>query len=83
MTAAERYRLHPTPTRVALLREVAAGHILQPRPGGHSRDMAGKRVTAAIADLAAAGWVERAPGCAVWDVTAAGRAVLEQAEVER
>ncbi len=79
--------LYPTPTRLRLLAEVEAGEVWQ-KPDGHSeltdRHYFGVSdpvciVTARIAELERAGWVELvelAHGSRQWLLTDAGRAVL-------
>lgn len=82
--------LYPTKTRLALLREVAAHNVCDgslhsdDRHEGHAllvpemHDEPIRRVTAAIAEMQAAGWVELVDeDPAIWRLTAAGRAVLE------
>lgn len=83
--------LHPTPTRIALLDEVRAGHIRREyRTGFPDRDFdirAEVRVSARIAAAEQAGWVELdattystgTQGLLVryWRLTAAGREVLD------
>lgn len=76
--------LHPTPTRLALLRAVAAGEVHEdtfraPYKSHHGRD----NVTARIDDLYRAGWISFGEPAArwrrAWQLTDAGRAVLEAA----
>lgn len=86
--------LYPTPTRLALLADVAAGEVWQ-NSKGHSvvilRDdlCLGERkakCTGAIADMERAGWlqlVELKYGSRQWHVTDAGRAVLNAHGGER
>lgn len=69
--------LYPTPTRLRLLREVDAEEIIRRSDDGASVDLDGYRVTAKVAELAAAGWVEL--DGSVWRLTAAGREVLDAA----
>lgn len=72
--------LHPTPTRLALLRDVAHWHVYRRR--GVDYDSATDRtVTARMAELERAGWVElggeRELDRLLWRLTPAGRAVLD------
>jgi len=79
--------LYPTPTRVALLRNVDAGHVVD----GITDETRGDtwlttsvtKVTARVAELAAAGWVELPDRDHVWRLTPAGRAVLDAADASR
>lgn len=78
--------LHPTPTRIALLRDVARRYVYQ-HPCGSSHIAGGRQVTARIAEMAAAGWVRIDPDTYIsdyevryWHLTDAGRAVLAAAE---
>mgnify|MGYP002624149274 CR=1 FL=1 len=77
--------LYPTPTRLALLRDVDAGRVADDTRGDAwltvGRSVA--RVTARVAALAAAGWIERPDQGAVWQLTPAGRAVLDAADASR
>lgn len=78
--------LYPTPTRLALLRHVAAGRVHKHTHDGNSTANAGwTRVTARIAEAEQAGWVELeqadhlgASPLRLWRLTAAGRAILDQ-----
>ncbi|MEU1810980.1 hypothetical protein [Micromonospora aurantiaca (nom. illeg.)] len=81
--------LHPTPARRALLDQVAAGNVFRTQQflrGGHvrewdSNDATGRRVTAAMVELVAAGWVTLPAFAPVdrtrrrWQPTRLGRAV--------
>jgi hypothetical protein len=73
--------LYPTPTRLALLREVAAERIT--RSLGSSYDRHGFSVTARMIEMRQAGWVVLVDLSGdfqyVWKLTDAGRAVLDGA----
>lgn len=73
--------LYPTPTRLALLRDVAAGNVLDgvtPETDGHTwlvvAPFVPLKVCARIQEMDAAGWVER--GEPFWRITEAGTVVL-------
>src|SRR5690606_41427252 len=73
--------LRATPTRLALLADVTR-HRVYRHPDGTSHVAGGRQATAAIADLAAAGWVEIDPATdvsayevAYWRLTDTGHAV--------
>lgn len=76
--------LHPTPYRLALLRDVDAGKVADDADCVPMLDLGdgdSVRVAGAMWEMAQAGWVELAPGkpdepCA-WRLTDAGRKVLE------
>lgn len=72
--------LHPTPTRIALLRDVANGHIRWNERDGFTSFCTA--VNARLTDLERAGWVRIANGGYRQTValTDAGRAVLTAAE---
>lgn len=74
--------LHPTPTRLALLADVAAGHIVATATGDTTNRRTHTRCTSRIAEVWAAGWVEPAPRSGSpggpWRLTDTGRAVLAQ-----
>lgn len=79
---------YPTPTRLALLRDVAAGEVCCYRNGESYLGTGDRRVTARMAELRAAGWVElavlthtRADDVTYqqWRLTDAGRAMLDGA----
>jgi hypothetical protein len=69
--------LHPTKTRLALLGEVDAGRVFRDRIG-NSYISGDRKVTAAIAEMAAAGWVTIPEDVDLpyWSLTDAGRAIL-------
>lgn len=77
------YKLHPTPTRAALLREVAIGDVY--RVGTQSRTSDGRKVTAACKEMRAAGWIREGAAVTVvrwtgarqfpWVLTDAGKQV--------
>lgn len=84
--------LHPTPTRLALLRDVAGGSVrreynTEPQTEHDYNTWAGRRVCARVAEAKAAGWVELdgtkfstgVHGFLVsyWRLTEAGRSVLD------
>lgn len=73
--------LYPTPTRLALLRDVQAERITR-RLGG-SYDANGYSVSARMIELRQAGWVQLVDLTGdfqyVWKLTDAGRAVLDGA----
>lgn len=82
--------LYPTRTRLDLLRAVDAQQVVDGDVSGDP-DAQGEhwvcpefedpvRVTARIAELARAGWVELPDGHAIWRLTDAGRAVLDGAQ---
>jgi hypothetical protein len=74
--------LHPTPTRLELLREVAAGqvvdHSIHLIPYLDRGDGTATRVSAQIDEMYDAGWVAQAPDSMIWHVTDAGRALLAE-----
>lgn len=70
--------LHPTKTRLALLREVAGGDVWQDSDG-ESFIGAGPRVTARMRELESAGWVRLL--ITNWVVTTEGYTVLATAAV--
>ncbi|GAA4439103.1 hypothetical protein [Phytohabitans houttuyneae] len=81
--------LHPTPTRLALLADVRAGRVFRDTVG-YSYIDGGTRVTARVAEMAAAGWAElhdtgqhRSFQLPRWRLTDVGREVLEQHELRR
>jgi hypothetical protein len=69
-------RPHPTPSRLALLDEVAAGNVFRDAIG-HNYISAGRKVTAEMRDMEAAGWVALLPGDEprTWQLTPYGRAI--------
>lgn len=87
--------LYPTPTRLALLREVDARNVCDGSLHSDDRhegqtllvpvmhDEPIRRVTAAVREMESAGWVELPDGHAIWHLTAAGRAVLDAHGGER
>jgi hypothetical protein len=72
--------LYPTPTRLELLRAVAAGAVLDGITNDDAwlidLDPPATKVTARMAEMDAAGWVHL-DGPPVWALTDAGRTVLE------
>lgn len=68
--------LHPTPSRLALLRDVEAGHVWS-TAGAAYNGASGqtRRVNDTIRSMRYAGWVEE--HCGVWCLTNKGREVLE------
>lgn len=82
--------LFPTKTRLALMRAVAAGHVLQ-LPDEERGDLAtfdttdaeigapARRVNARAAELERAGWVRLMADDVTYRLTDAGRAVLDGA----
>jgi hypothetical protein len=86
---AERFGLHPTRTRLRLLRDVAAGNVHDDdlMHLGEAFNSAGggrRKVTAAVAELRRVEWIElgdRQPGRKPrpWLVTDLGREVIEWA----
>lgn len=83
--------LYPTKTRLDLLREVLADNVidgdisLNPLHHGHhvlvdpTVGRPHRRVCARIRELESAGWVELPDGTGIWQMTAAGYAVLDGA----
>lgn len=79
--------LYATKTRVALLRDVLAGDVVE-GPDEHGTiwtwlidpPYAPRKVSSRIRELRAAGWVEQVG--IEWYLTAAGIAVLDAAEVK-
>lgn len=78
--------LFPTPTRLALLREVAAGNVMEvvtEETEGHTWllpvevDEKPRKVCARIDEMLRAGWVIQDE--AFWRITHTGRAVLDGA----
>jgi hypothetical protein len=67
--------LHPTPSRLALLRDIEAGHVWSTLGvaynGASSRT---RRVNAAVQEMRQAGWAEAQYG--EWRLTDRGRDVL-------
>lgn len=79
--------LYPTPTRRDLLREVADERIIRGHGGGSFHRRTHNTVTARIAEMDQAGWVELGPpepgsGARPWRLTDTGRAVLHRATPE-
>jgi hypothetical protein len=71
-------RLYPTPTRLALLADVDAGHVIDDAdcaPHLH-HDEGASRVAAAVWELRAADWVQQTRDDGVWELTPLGRDVL-------
>jgi hypothetical protein len=74
--------LYPTPTRLALLREVATGEAWQKSTGHTVVEQINGRVrnvTVRIAEMQQAGWIVLTPmrfGAKRWDLTDAGTAAL-------
>lgn len=81
---------HPTKTRLALLQDVADGHVYCVVDGTdyNSSYAPGlpRKVNAAVGELERAGWVglemhgDDIPGAGNWRLTDAGREVLEAAD---
>jgi hypothetical protein len=78
------YSLHPTPTRLAALRFVAAGEIWTVTGTEVIRTEYGQglAVTDRVHEMWHAGWVEPVVGPIgeLWNVTDAGRQVLAEAD---
>jgi hypothetical protein len=78
--------LHPTPTRLKLLRAVRAGDVLEGINDEHTYLLQhpdpALKVCARIKEADAAGWVELPEDGAplYWRLTEAGRKVLEEAD---
>ena len=72
--------LYPTPTRLALLADVAAGHVVGSLYGHIINTAYGLRrtVTLRIWDMHRAGWV-RSNADDIWQLTDVGRTILEGA----
>jgi hypothetical protein len=76
---AEPLKLHPTPTRLALLADVAAGRVIDDAdftPMLH-HDQGNSRVADAIWEMERSGWVEQVRVDHVWSLTIVGTDVLE------
>lgn len=76
---AEAPKLFPTPTRLALLADVAAGRVIDDEnfnPMLH-HDEGTSRVADAIWQMERSGWVEQERADLVWALTIVGRDVLE------
>ncbi len=76
-------RLYPTPTRLALLADVDARRVIDDEDFAPYLELGvdGRaRVAEAIWDMERAGWVTQPTGTKVWELTDAGRAVLEAGE---
>lgn len=87
-------KLYPTPTRLALLRDIRDGKVRQYRNGENICTTRWNAVNAATRDMRSAGWIE--PGTQwheehggrhdppasyrLWELAGAGRAVLFAAE---
>jgi hypothetical protein len=72
--------LYPTPTRLALLADVAAGKVADDADGTPYLDLGGDgraKVADAIWLMYRAGWLWQRDGSPVWALTDKGRAVLE------
>lgn len=67
--------LHPTPTRLALLADVAAGHVAGSL--GSEVLCMGARVNQRISEMRQANWIDRATDD-IWYLTVTGRMVLDQ-----
>jgi hypothetical protein len=75
--------LHPTWTRLRLLRDVDAG-LIRRAGNGHDYDVREYKVTAQVREACRAGWIvlgERrdAAARALYELTAEGRRVLDEA----
>lgn len=77
-------RLHPTPSRLALLDEVDAGNVVRDAIG-QNYNSARRKVTAEMRDMEADGWVVLLPGDEprTWQLTAYGRAIAAVRVLER
>ena len=71
--------LYPTPTRLTLLADVAAGHVVGSLYGHIHCTVDGHRrfVTLRIWDMHRAGWV-RSNADDIWHLTDVGRTILDQ-----
>lgn len=79
--------LYPTPTRLALLREIDAGQVWSSLRDSTIRTNLGQGriVTDRVTEMWHAGWVEPVVGPIgeLWALTAIGRGVLEDAAAPR
>lgn len=81
--------LHPTPTRIALLRDVAAGHVYTSGDDGEIyNDARGdhRKVSARLIELFRPRWVKPVPredAVQGWAVADDGQAVLDIADAAR
>lgn len=67
--------LYPTPSRLALLRDIDAGHVWSTAGAAYSGASGRtRRVNTAVQEMRQAGWVEALYG--QWKLTDAGRTVL-------
>lgn len=94
MVSDDNARLYPTPTRLALLRAVERGVVLQ-LPDEDRGDLAtfdtsgaehgepARRVTASIGLLERANWVHLDVCSVTWRLTDLGRAILSEAGASR
>lgn len=72
--------LYPTPTRLALLADIAAGKVADDADGAPHLDLGEDgiaRVAEAVWTLYRAGWCHQAPGSDRWELTQRGTAVLQ------
>lgn len=76
---AEPLNLYPTPTRLALLADIAAGRVIDDADFTPmlEHDEGTSRVADAIWQMERAGWVEQERVDHVWSLTIVGRDVLE------
>lgn len=77
---AEPTKLYPTPTRLALLADVAAGRVIDDADFAPHLDLPDggtARVADAIWEMERAGWVEQVRVDHVWSLTIVGTDVLE------
>jgi len=77
--------LFPTPTRLALLRDVAAGLVCDTDELAPHLDIGEDgttRVAEAIWAMERAGWVVQPSDRLLWELTDAGRALLEEADTD-
>lgn len=75
------FPLHPTPTRLALLADIAAGRVIDNADFAPHLHFDGNeppaRVAAAVWEMRSAGWCEQTTTDRKWSLTAAGTDVLQ------
>lgn len=77
---AEPVKLHPTPTRLALLADIAAGKVMDDADFAPHLDLGDEgsaRVADSVWEMERAGWVEQVSTDHVWSLTALGQDVLQ------
>lgn len=74
------FKLHPTPTRLALLADIAAGKVMDDADFAPHLDLGDEgtaRVADAVWEMEGAGWVQQVRMDHVWQLTLLGQDVLQ------